>query len=158
MRQKLSPKTGYVKRLGQEITIGILTEVTASRVYVDFPANSSGQPVAARTTALLDKSDVGREVAMMFEFGDAMRPLILGVIQEPINLARADSLKGTPKNESHHLRAERIVLDAEHEVVLKTKRAKLVLRENGDIEVHGMRIVSRARTVQKLLAPMLKLN
>jgi Domain of unknown function (DUF6484) len=158
MLQRVSPKSRHVRRMRQEITIGILTEVTASGACVDFPANTSGRPVVARTTAPLDKSDAGREVAMLFEFGDPMRPLIIGLIQQTFKLPPAEAIKAIPKTDSHHVRAERIVLDAEGEIVLKTKRAKLVLRENGDIEVHGMRIVSRARTVQKLLAPMLKLN
>jgi hypothetical protein len=50
-----------------------------------------------------------------------------------------------------------IQLDAQ-EIVLRTKKSMIVLRANGDIELLGIRILSRARAEQKLMAPMLKLN
>lgn len=51
-----------------------------------------------------------------------------------------------------------LVLEGRESVVIKTERAKIVLRGNGDIELLGERIASRARRIQKLLAPLLKLN
>jgi len=67
-------------------------------------------------------------------------------------------LPALPSGSDRRIEAGRIVLDGKEEVVLRTKRAMIVLRANGDIEMLGTRIVSRARAEQKLLAPMLKLN
>ena len=153
MRRQPDQKTTSLRnaRQRQEIIIGVLVKIDESGPHVEFPTNVSGLPVAARSTTSLQKSDAGREVAMMFEFGDLTRPLIIGLIQPHRPLEPSKSVLS-------HIQADRIVLEANGDIVLKTKRAKLVLRENGDIEIHGRRIVSRARTLQKLLAPSLKLN
>jgi hypothetical protein len=57
-----------------------------------------------------------------------------------------------------HIVASRVVLEGKDEVVLKTPRASIVIRADGDIEILAGRVVSRARTLIKLLAPMLRLN
>ncbi len=56
------------------------------------------------------------------------------------------------------LDADRVTLEARDILILKTKRAVVTLRSNGEVEMLGTRIVSRARSLLKLLAPMLRLN
>ena len=56
------------------------------------------------------------------------------------------------------IEAGRIILDGKEEIVLKTPKAMICLRANGDIEIVGRRIVSKAKGEQKILAPMIKLN
>jgi hypothetical protein len=53
---------------------------------------------------------------------------------------------------------ERLVLDAGEEVVLHTRRSSLRVGADGDVEVRGARILSRASRLQRLLAPLLRLN
>ena len=139
-----------------EITIGVFTHLDGEgRAYIDFPDNAAGGPIAARSTVPLHSSDTNREVALLFEFGDRSRPLIIGLIHERSPSPAREAPSGAL---SPQFSANRIVFDATQEIVLKTKQAKLVLRQNGDVEIQGTRIVSRARVLQKLLAPMLKLN
>lgn len=57
-----------------------------------------------------------------------------------------------------HLEAERIVVDGKEEIAIRVGRAAIVLRSDGEIEILGTRIVSRARESHRLLAPMIKLN
>lgn len=207
-------------KFSRGVTIGILVGCGADGTMVDFPSNPRGEPVPARSLTPLNKSDVGREAALMFEFGDPLRPLVIGIVQpqqvEPASagirlqsgvvccvrsdrsidvrpldggatvacqsldlggsftVASGDTVaflqsgaseglalgivRRASDRQSAHLSGRRVVLEALEEIVLKTPHSKLVLRENGDVEIQATRIVSRARTVQKLLAPMLKLN
>lgn len=197
--------------------VGVLVEVSAEGPMIDFPGNPGRKPVQARSTVPLDADDAGREVALMFEFGDPLRPLVIGVVKDrsekrqPSGLAlrsgivrkvyddrvlveseggeiacsvldgggvfspaegetvvfadiphRQPCILGTvhgrgnvPKRE---IKAGRIVLHAGEELVLTTKQSHLILRSNGDVELRGERIASRARNIQKLMAPTIKLN
>ena len=67
-----------------EVVIGTIVRLADSGApEVDFPANPSGAPVAALTTALIDASQVGRQAALVFVEGDPSRPLIVGLIHHP---------------------------------------------------------------------------
>jgi hypothetical protein len=95
----------------------------------------------------------GDPVIFLFARETPERGCILGSLRNP---------EGTNRNDgaidSHEVRGRRVTIEGSEEVVLKTGKAMIVLRENGDIEILGRRIVSRATLLQKLLAPMLKLN
>ncbi len=50
---------------------------------VVFAGNPRETAMAARTTAALAAADVGGEVALLFEGGDAARPLVIGRVLQP---------------------------------------------------------------------------
>ena len=201
--------------------LAVLVQVDADGPQIDFPGNPDVKPVLARTTVPLDSNDEGSEVAVVFEFGDRLRPLIIGVIRKqpdspkkaqpvgltlttgvvsslaenrvvvrttagllscrlldtgagPLALSEGDSVlvadlpRGAPcvlgairdpsGTGTRILKGDKIILNAAEELVLKTKQSSLVLRGNGDVEIKGERIASRARNLQKMMAPTIKLN
>lgn len=53
---------------------------------------------------------------------------------------------------------DELVLNAKSRITLGTERARIRLTEQGDLELLAWTLVSKARRLQKLLAPMLRLN
>lgn len=56
------------------------------------------------------------------------------------------------------LRAGEVVIDAEREVLIRAGRAALRLREDGDVELVGSRIVTMSRGLFRLVGRVLRLN
>jgi hypothetical protein len=56
------------------------------------------------------------------------------------------------------LKASTITLEAEREILLRAGRSALRLREDGDVELVGSRIVTASRGLLRLVGKMLRLN
>jgi hypothetical protein len=94
---------------------------------------------------------LGDEVVYVLPADTPGRGCVVGVVRPVPPGPRGDSEVVT-------LHGRRISIEADEELVLKTRRASVVIRPNGDVELLGARFVARARAVIKLLAPMLRLN
>ena len=57
-----------------------------------------------------------------------------------------------------HLEAERVIVEASEELTLRSGKAGLRLREDGDVELVGSRIVTMSRGLFRLVGKMLRLN
>ncbi len=57
-----------------------------------------------------------------------------------------------------HVKGEKIVIEAEREVLLRAGRAALRLREDGDIELVGSRISAASRGLFRIVGRILRLN
>lgn len=60
--------------------------------------------------------------------------------------------------ETLELKARNIVIDAEQEVTIRSGTAGMRLREDGDVELVGSRIVTMSRGLFRLVGRMLRLN
>lgn len=60
--------------------------------------------------------------------------------------------------ETLELKARKIVIDAEDEVTIRSGKAGMRLREDGDVELVGSRIVTMSRGLFRLVGRMLRLN
>ena len=71
------------------IAVGMLMDVVLGVPRVVYPGNPLDQAVEARTTVALGDGDIGCEVAISFENGDAAKPIILGkmIRRAPVSLA-----------------------------------------------------------------------
>lgn len=202
-------------------TIAILVKADPECLLIDYPENRERAPVVARSTVALEKKYEGREVAVTFECGDPLRPLIIGLVRnacdppksasaypllfagairnvtadgrvtaetldgpvacsvldsgagklnvtvgDPVLIARLPDqppcvlgvIRDSTSGGTCAWKAGKIIFEAGEEIILKTKRTCLILKAGGDIEVRGERIASRARNLQKLMAPTIKLN
>ncbi len=135
------------------VVIGVLAGLNESNhPLVAFPGNPNPDCIAAQSTILFSQSDVGREVALLFENGDAERPLVIGRIQRP----ESQSLEQLPA--TAEVDGERILLSAKKEIVLKCGKASITLTKAGKIIIRGAYLSSRSSGVNRIKGGSVQIN
>jgi hypothetical protein len=127
---------------------------------VDYPENVSG-PLAARTTVALDRTAVpatlGSEVLLAFDGDDAERPIIVGVLERPES-PTGDGSIGPAKPLEVHIDGQRVVLNAEDEIVLSCGKASITLRRNGRVVVRGTYVETCSEGVNRIKGGSVAIN
>jgi hypothetical protein len=109
----------------------------------------------ARSTVRLTPDDVGRSVLLVFERGDAERPIITGVLEDdPVHAPSSSDGAAVvlPRDASQTVQVDgrRLHLTAQQEVLIECGKSSLRLRADGRIVLLGTDIVSRARCTHKV--------
>lgn len=117
---------------------------------VDFPSNTSGELVPARSVVLVTSVKAGEEVVLVFEDGDPARPIIVGLIQTAQNSLDA------PREVK--LDQETLVLSAKKEVVIQCGKASITLTSAGKLLIQGEYVVSRSSGVNKIRGGSVQIN
>jgi hypothetical protein len=132
--------------------VGVLVGLDQAGVpLVEYPCSPRGG-LPARSTVVLSRGQVGREVALMFEGGEPDRPLVVGVLQDPLH--------SPPHAQPIEVRvdAETITLTAEQEIVLQCGKASLTLTRDGKVQIRGTYLLSRSSGVNRLQGGSIELN
>jgi hypothetical protein len=136
--------------------------ITVARLYgfdvLDRPLLSGltsrpGEVVTARSTIALRRDMLSAEVLVLFENGDATRPIITGVLQ---NLAPLPA--PAPQGVTIHADETRHVVTAEREIVLRCGDASITLTRAGQVIIQGNYIVSRSSGHNKIKGAAIELN
>lgn len=110
--------------------------------------NYSSLKIKARSLVSLSKEDIDREVALMFENGNPENPIIMGLMQKPLD---TDSIAIFADGKVQNIKAEK-------EILLKCGKASILLRDDGKIVIKGTNIISRARESNKIRGGSVKIN
>jgi hypothetical protein len=106
-------------------------------------------PIEAELCEGVDSELVERAMkngdAVLVEVDPVEGPLVVGVVQ-------------TRLPETLELKANKIVIEGESEVLLRSGRAAVRLREDGDVEMVGSRILSMSRGLYRIVGRVLRLN
>ena len=133
----------------------------ADALLVDFPANTAGEPIPARSAVTLGKSEIGREVALLFEGGDPRRPIVMGLIQHPERV-QATSLERSRSETQSPLEVEvdgeRLVFTAKTEIVLRCGKASITLTRAGKVLIRGAYLLSRSSGVNRIKGGSVQIN
>lgn len=114
------------------------------------PAVAADRPLRAASTVVLGPADLGRRVAVLFEGGDPERPIVLGRLIEPG--------EPPPRPIQALLDGERVVLEAEREIVLRCGKASITLTRAGKVLIRGAYLSSRSTGVNKIKGASVQLN
>ena len=126
---------------------------------VDFPGRGDAEPVRARTLVPLEPAQVGREVALMFEEGDPERPVLLGVVQQPVDLLLSpDATAEAERPAEAVVDEERVVLEAHREIVLRCGKASITLTPDGRIRIRGTDLLSRSSGGHRIKGASVSIN
>ena len=82
---------------------------------------------------------------VLVEVGPALGPLVVGVVQRRIPT-------------KVEIRGETVVIEAEREILIRSGRGAMRIREEGDIEVVGSRISTMSRGLFRIVGRVLRLN
>ena len=125
----------------------------AGEVLVEF---NGSQPRAARLLFGLNRVELskpeskGREVLIVFEQGDPDRPIIVGLMENPLEdmLFREPDFPHPCKTSEQPSEAlidgRRVTIEAQEEIVLKCGSGSITLRKDGKIVIKGTHLLSRS--------------
>jgi hypothetical protein len=130
---------------GAVVSGEVVERMADGSVFVNFPQNTLG-PLRART--LVVDIHAGSSVLIAFDGGDPTRPIILGILHDR---ARTEA-------RTLHLKAARIVLEAEDELALKCGEGSIEARRDGKVSVKGRDVISRATRTNKVRGATVLIN
>jgi len=137
------------------VVIGLLVGLDhESTPLVSFPGCPTHPGINARSTSSLSDSDIGRQVALLFENGDPNLPIVIGRMHYPEDVTPADS----DAHRTAKLDGERVVLSAKKEIVLKCGKASITLTRAGKILIRGTYLSSRSSGVNRIKGGSVQLN
>ncbi len=154
------------------IIMGVLIGFdVAMQAQVEFDGNPAAGALPALMLAALGVSDIGKPVALQFERGDLLRPVVIGLLygsanpqlpaQEPHVQARIVTPAAT-QTDQPPLQVTQdgtdVTLTAYGRLTLQCGRASLTLDVNGDIELRGRDVLSRAAGQNRIKGSSISLN
>lgn len=137
------------------VVIGLFLSINdAGEPLVAFPGNPLETAIPARSTTLLDKEDVGKEIALLFECGNPLLPLIIGKIHH----ANPTPVVQDAEQTTAELDGENIVLSAKQTITLKCGKASITLTKAGKIILRGAYLLSRSSGVNRIKGGSVQIN
>ena len=147
-------------RIGRIVTID-----ESGRIFVNFTGNSSG-PIIARTTSSLrvetfrKGNPSGREVLLAFECNDPRLPIIVdtmySLVDEIAEHATIDFETEEPQEVL--IDGERVLFEAENEIVLKCGKASITLTKAGKILIKGDYVLSHSSGENRIRGGAVSIN
>lgn len=121
---------------------------------VVFEGQPTSAAIAAKATLDLHASHIGRDVVLMFDSGDAMRPVILGCLHDPYE-------SSGPARSGHvdvDADGQRLVVSAKEQLVLRCGKASITLTRSGKVLLQGTYISNRSSGVLRLKGGAVQIN
>lgn len=120
---------------------------------VIFPGQLQTAAVPARTTVDLHGAHIGRQVVLMFDGGDPMRPIVLGCIR-----GESTALAEQPGQVEVDVDGERLIISAKEQLVLRCGKASITLTKAGKVLIQGAYVSSRSSGVNRIKGGSVQLN
>jgi hypothetical protein len=107
----------------------------------------------ARTTVELTRSDLAREVVVVFEGGDARRPIVVGRLRD-ISATQSPG----PRQLDIKSDGQRVVVSAPAELVLQCGKASITLTRAGKVLIQGEYVSNRSAGVMRIKGGAVEIN
>ena len=121
---------------------------------VVHPEHSSAVALKARSVVELRGAHVGQEVLLAFVRGNPTLPVVVGVLTGQAVLPASDPI-GAVEVEAD---GQRLVISAQHEIVLRCGKSHLVLRGDGQVELRGETVTTHASRTNRIRGGSVELN
>jgi Domain of unknown function (DUF6484) len=138
------------------VFVGRIVAMQQAVALVDFPANTSGALVQARSLVAVSQREIGREVALAFEENDPAKPLILGLLQ----VATSYDLDGPEPQQPVEVKIDEdvLTLTAKKEITLRCGKASVTLTSAGKVLIRGEYLLSRSSGVNRIKGGSVQIN
>ncbi len=125
-------------------------------------------PKQAKLTASINRSEVigshnaGREVLLLFENGDPEKPIIIDLMQNPIE--EIIDMEAFSQDQSEKKSIETVVddkgiiLEAKKQITLKCGKGSITIKEDGKIVVRGTNLISRSSGMNRIKGGSVDIN
>lgn len=146
---------------GTGVTIGRVADVDKMGcVTIAYESAALGRsPRQATSMIALTARDQGRRAVIAFGDGRPESPIVLGLVQEPLDELLAVTRGDANRQEMDaQVDDERIELKAEREIVLRCGESSITLHKDGRILIRGKHIVSRASGPNRIKGSSIQLN
>jgi hypothetical protein len=107
----------------------------------------------------------GLEVVIGFEHGEEARPIVLGLLEAPPDASRDVEPEAGRAAEPDAMQAsapaakpKSLTIESSSELVFVCGQSKIILRADGSVTILGEKVVSRARTVNKIKGGSVQIN
>jgi hypothetical protein len=119
--------------------------------FADQPGTAA---LAAGAVLDLHGPHIGRKVVLMFENGDPLRPIIMGLLREQ----EAWPLQEQPGQVDVDVDGQRLMVSAKEQLVLKCGKASVTLTKAGKILIQGTYVSNRSSGVMRIKGGSVQLN
>lgn len=136
--------------------VGELVAVTkdAQCALVRFPGQRGTAAVPARTVVEVGPGDIGKAAVLVFDGGDADRPILMGFIR----IGQRWSLAELPAQVEVDADGQRMLINAKHELVLRCGKASITLSASGKVVVQASHIVSESSGLHRIRGASVEIN
>jgi len=156
-----------------EIILGTLAGFSEQgQPLVDFPENTSGQPLVAITTTPLEQQHTGRQAALLFVKRNMHRPMVVGLIHSPLEDMLENFVDPTETDDGAHLEVKvdggfsiegkkedgRLVFEAKEEIVLKCGESSLTLTKSGKVLICGKYLLNHSTGINRIIGGSVEVN
>jgi hypothetical protein len=118
----------------------------------------AGQPgsaaMAARSSVDLQGSHIGQSVLLVFEQGDPLHPVVIGVLRGATAWPDADK----PAQVDVDVDGQRMIVSAKEQLVLRCGKASITLTKAGKVLIEGAYVLSRSTGVNRIKGGSVQLN
>ena len=103
---------------------------------------------------------MGREVLVVFENGNPDRPIIIGLLADPLDDLIAFNAPDQPEDSSKSITVDRnrLIFEAQEEIVFKCGPGSITLRKDGKILIKGRHLLSRASGSNRIKGGRVDIN
>ena len=139
----------------QGVVIGELLALSdeGTTPLVRYPGQSGSGAVRARSSVDLHGPHIGSSVVLLFENGDAERPVVVGVLR---------GAPGWPLDKTAQVEVDadgqRMVVNAREQLVLRCGKASITLTKAGKVLIEGSYLLSRSTGVNRIKGGSVQLN
>lgn len=135
------------------VLVGMLLALEESQPMVAF-SGAGRSMVKARTIIEIRSADIGSQVLLSFEGGDAAKPIILGRVVLPEDSSAKSATPGVELDRD----GETLVVTAKKKIVMRCGESSITLTEAGKVIIDGEYVVTKSKGVNRIKGASVQIN
>jgi hypothetical protein len=121
---------------------------------VMYPGQIGSAAIPARSVVDLHAVHIGKQVVLMFEAGDPVRPIVMGVLRGDLSSTLDRRLDQVEVDRD----GERMIISAKSQLVLRCGKASITLTQAGKVILEGAYVSNRSSGVLRIKGGSVQIN